>query len=270
MAKLLPVAWLVLALMLSPFVLAEDAVDAEFPGRATYSTIPVMELEDMFAQLDKLHVVDVRSQYEFDVLHVKGAKHVALNDPAFDEKIRQLKAEADLPVVFYCNGKTCYKSYKACDKAKGAGIEGAYAYDAGIFDWAKAHPEASVLLGRSPINPASLITKEAFEARLLPPEQFAEMVHSSSAITVIDIREPMQRAATSLFPNRQTDVTLDDAEGIEATLTAAAKSGAPVLIYDEAGKQVRWFQYYLEDKGIKHYYFMKGGSKAFFKEVLMM
>jgi len=265
MFKALSALGLVLLLLVSSLASAND----EFPGRATYSTIPVMELEELAAQLDKVHVVDVRSKYEFDVLHIKGAVHIALDDPAFVEKLEALKGQANQPVVFYCNGKTCYKSYKACDKAKGRGISDAYAYDAGIFDWAKAQPEASVLLGRSPVDPARLISGDDFNKRLLAPEKFAEMVHSTNA-TVIDIREATQRAATSLFPNRQEDISLDDTAAIDARLARVAQRGGTVLIYDEAGKQVQWFQYYLEDKGIKDYYFMKGGSKAFFKEVLMM
>ncbi|HDP89429.1 MAG TPA: rhodanese-like domain-containing protein [Thioalkalivibrio sp.] len=241
----------------------------EFPGRATYSTIPVMELDELAERLDEVHVVDVRSLYEFNVLHIQGAVHIALDDPDFIGKLQELKQQADQPVVFYCNGKTCYKSYKACDKAKGRGISDAYAYDAGIFDWTKAHPEASVLLGRSPVDPARLISGDDFDKRLLAPEKFAEMVHSGDA-AVIDIREATQRAATSLFPNRQQDISLDDTAGIDAMLSRVAQRGGTVLVYDEAGKQVQWFQYYLEDKGIKDYYFMKGGSKAFFKEVLMM
>ena len=37
------------------------------------------------------------------------------------------------------------------------------------------------------------------------------------------------------------------------------------MVYDEAGNQVRWLQYYLESKGITKYYFMEGGAKNYFQ-----
>jgi len=40
-----------------------------------------------------------------------------------------------------------------------------------------------------------------------------------------------------------------------------------LMIYDAAGKQVRWLQYYLEDKGLKSYYFMAGGINAYYNEM---
>ena len=45
------------------------------------------------------------------------------------------------------------------------------------------------------------------------------------------------------------------------------KSGQPLLVYDESGKQVRWLQYHLDEKGIKNYNFMKGGVKQYFKSL---
>jgi rhodanese-related sulfurtransferase len=259
---------LLLTILLAPGLVLAQSPEYEFPGRAVYSTVKVLELEELHSILGQAHVVDVRSAYEFQTLHIKGAHHIALNDPSFDEKVRALKARQDWPVVFYCNGKTCYKSYRATDKAMGAGIAQVYSYDAGIFDWSRAYPDRAVLLGRSPIDPTRLIGGDKFKAHQLGPEEFASQVHSTNAV-VIDVRESLQRAADSLFPNRQEDIALDDAEGLKALLAAARKQGRRLLIYDEAGKQVRWLQYTLEDQGVSDYYFMRGGVKAFYKEVLM-
>ena len=41
----------------------------------------------------------------------------------------------------------------------------------------------------------------------------------------------------------------------------------PLLIYDEAGKQVRWLMYRIEDLNVNEYYFMKGGMKQYFKSL---
>ncbi|MFX1517887.1 MAG: sulfurtransferase, partial [Promethearchaeota archaeon] len=47
----------------------------------------------------------------------------------------------------------------------------------------------------------------------------------------------------------------------------ALKENKTLLIYDAAGKQVRWLQYYLEDKGLKSYYFMAGGINAYYSDL---
>ena len=39
-----------------------------------------------------------------------------------------------------------------------------------------------------------------------------------------------------------------------------------LLIFDQVGKQVAWLMYYLEDKGYKDYYFLKGGATSVFKD----
>lgn len=239
-----------------------------FPGRALFSTVAPMSLEDLAKQREAVHVVDVRTRFEFDTLHIAGSVHIDLNDTAFVDKVKALQAQRPAPVVFYCNGKTCYKSYQACDKVISAGVKDVYAYDAGLFDWVKAYPNASVLLGRSPVDPARLIDEARFKERLLTPEKFGEMVHGGKVV-VLDISDRLQRAATALFPNLQRSISLDEPAALESLMAEVGNSGQTLLVYDEAGKQIQWFQYYLEDRGVKSYYFMKGGAKAFFKEVLM-
>ena len=39
-----------------------------------------------------------------------------------------------------------------------------------------------------------------------------------------------------------------------------------LVIFDQVGKQVLWLMYYLEDKGYKNYYFLKGGATSVLKE----
>ena len=61
---------------------------------------------------------------------------------------------------------------------------------------------------------------------------------------------------------------MDEQLKLNKLLATVKKSGKTLLVYDEAGKQVRWLQYYLEDKGIPTYYFMSGGVKAYFRGFL--
>ena len=55
------------------------ASDAAFPHRAQFKNVPIMSPESLRKDLDKVVVVDVRSRYEFETLHIKGALHIVLS-----------------------------------------------------------------------------------------------------------------------------------------------------------------------------------------------
>jgi rhodanese-related sulfurtransferase len=252
---------LILCLLLPGQILAQDE---DFPGRAVYPKVKVYDTETLNKSFGEVIIVDVRSKYEYDTLHVNTAVNVPLNSNKFSQKIAELQAGSK-PLVFYCNGHTCYKSYKAVVKADKAGLNNIFAYDSGIFDWAKAHPDKATMLGKSPVDPKRLISKSELKKFLLDPKQFAAKIDSKTLI--LDIREPAQRGLTDLYPYRQENISMDKKEKLNRYLTKVKKSGQTLLIYDEAGKQVRWLQYYLQDIGLKNYYFMAGGAKQFFKDI---
>jgi len=243
------------------------AEQGEFPGRSIYSQVPTISTEDFTSRFDEFVVIDVRSLFEYDTLHVKGARHIPLYDREFAAKAKQLMQETGKQLVFYCNGRTCYKSYKAATKLRAAGVrEGAYAYDAGVMDWARANPELTVLLGESPIDPQRLLGKAEFESHLLSPDDFADRIAASADPLVVDIRSRSQRRSVGLFVFVEQNIPLERSSDLEPVVNEAIASGKPLLVYDMAGKQVRWLQYYLESKGVQDYYFMRGGVRDFFKK----
>ncbi len=246
---------------------AHGAESDEYPNRALYPDVRIITTDELRKRLDTSIIVDVRSRYEFDTLHIKGARNVPLHSPRFVEQIRQLSAEhPDKRIVFYCNGKTCRKSYKAARRAQKYDVKNVFAYDAGIFDWARAHPEQAVLLGKSPVPADRLISRETFKAHLLEPEAFLEKAHQPGAI-VIDIRDIRQREGISLLPPGQEQREPLDNEALRKHVELARKEGRPLLIYDAVGKQVRWLQYFLEQEGVKDYWFMRGGIKAYLDDL---
>lgn len=168
-------------------------------------------------------------------------------------------------MVFYCNGRTCEKSYRAALKAKQGGLSQVFAFDGGIPDWANAYPKETELLGKPLNDTAKLIGKEQFEAHLLDPKDFAERVGKNGV--AIDARDRFQRNATGLFIGREKQAPFDDRAAWKRIVAEAGRHGKPLLIYDEVGKQVRWLQYFLEEEGVKAYYFMKGGAKGFFESL---
>lgn len=234
----------------------------EFPHRPLYPDVQLMSTEELGKKNGKSVIIDVRSRYEYDTLHIKDARNIPLTNRNFIEELRKIRQSTNDPIVFYCNGKTCAKSYEAVVLAIRARVPNTYAYDYGIFVWAKAYPEKTVLLGKSPINVDDLIGDEKFKAHVLSPKEFEEKIGPSTL--VLDVRDLVQRD-TLLFPTREERIPLDRKSKIEELLGKVRKENKTLLIYDKAGHQVKWFQYHLESNGIKNYFFMKGGSDGHYQ-----
>jgi len=260
---LLPLALLLGSL---PVFAAETEPHPDFPSRELFPYVPVMELEQLNGQFDQVVIVDVRSEYEYDTLHISNALNIPLARRDFAEQIRQLRAETDKPIVFYCNGRTCRKSYKATQKAIRADIDNVFAFDAGIFDWTKAQPDKAVLLGKSPVDPERLIGSDKLKAHMLSPEEFMKYGERDDVI-ILDVRDRFQREAVAIFPSRQISVALDNAE-LDGYIRQARDQGKTLLVYDAVGKQVRWLQYHIEDAGVQNYYFMSKGAQGFYDLLL--
>jgi len=255
-------------LVLLVWVGASGAASADtiaLPHRATYKNVPVVEIEQLPGQLQSSWIVDVRSAYEFDTLHIKGAFNIPLNRKTFRRDLERLLYLEQKPIVFYCNGGTCKKSYKAVIKAQKAGLKNIAAYDAGIYNWARRYPEHSVLLGSSPMKSWQFISNSEFKDRLLHADEFSAM--KTKKATVLDIRDVAQRD-NPLFPFEEKRAQLKDMEKIKNIVRKAKASNKTLLVYDKVGKQVRWFQYFLEKENVKNYYFMKGGSEHYFEQTL--
>ena len=107
------------------------------------------------------------------------------------EKQEQKKAEHDKQEKAKWDAMTDEekKAYKAAQKAMIAGVENAYAYDAGIPEWARVYPEATQLLGATIKDPESqLISKANFKDHVLDWAGFQDL-QGKDAIMTIDVRD---------------------------------------------------------------------------------
>ncbi len=239
--------------------------DEEYPNRVLYPEVPYISLEDLYKQKDNTLIVDVRSAYEYETLRIKDAVNISLNSADYLERIKTLRAKSNKTIAFYCNGKTCRKSYKAARRALRADINNVVAYDAGIFDWASQYPQDSELLGKSPIKPGQLISSKKFKQHQLETDDF--MNKASKRAIILDVRDPTQRDGLFIFNGSEIPVPLDN-DKMQKYINQAKSQNKPLMIYDAVGKQVRWLQYYLEDQKLGSYYFMQGGAKSFFDGLL--
>lgn len=236
----------------------------EFPARKLYPAVPYIELDDFHAKRHKVIVVDVRSAYEFETLRIKGAINIPLASPDYVQRMQQLREDnPDTQIVTYCNGKTCKKSYKAVQKCRNHNIPNVVAYDAGIMDWARAYPGEALLLGKTLGDPQKLISKTRLKSHMVKPQDFeAALVRTD--IIVLDVRDRFQREGLALFPGIDRRAALDKKEEIKKYVEQAKRENKTLMVYDAAGKQVRWLMYYLEEEGLKNYKFMSGGANAYY------
>ena len=257
----------IVVLLFTQQVFAKET-KTEFPGRDLYPEVPYIALQDFYQKLKRKEVVvvDVRSSLEFDTLRVKEAINIPLASKTFVSEMRKLRLSEDRPIIVYCNGKTCMKSYKAARKCSIEKIKNVKAYDAGIMDFAKSFPKDALLLGKTLENPKKLISKAEFKKHLISPDKFGDRIANTSDI-VLDVRDRFQREGISIFVGREYRVSIDNKRRLDRYINKAKKEKKTLLIYDAAGKQVRWLQYYLEDKGLRSYYFMKGGINAYYKDM---
>ncbi len=228
-----------------------------FPLRDKYKNVTIILHDELYRQLDQVLVIDVRSKYEYDTIHIINAINVPISNLGFIPRLKEIRQNDPRPIVFYCNGITCEKSYKASEKAQHHGITQVSTLDLGIRGWTHSHPDAAVLFGETPVPLNDLITTEHFSNHSLSPEIFLQTIDVNTL--VVDIRDPFQRTV-KIFEKISSNVPLSRFPDL---LIRAKKNNKTLLIFDAVGKQVRWLQYSLEHEKFDDYYFMEGGVDAF-------
>ena len=257
MKKWFAIASLLFATSVSAAVPEDNS--QKFPHRAKFRNVAVMESEQLRKEFDNVIIVDVRSHYEYETLHIKGAVHIPLSKEKLPAAVRELRTKSPKTVVFYCNGTTCKKSYEAAELAANAGISDVRAYDAGLEAWTKQFPDLSVLLG-GPVKASDLISHEEYKKHLITAADFDARMEKGAVM--LDIRDLRQRDV-ALYPMREIRAPLDDSQKIAEAVADVKRTRKPLLVYDKVGKQTRWFQYYLEKQGVKEYYFLEGGAEGY-------
>ena len=237
----------------------------KFPGRKIYSNVHHISTEQLYQQRQQSIIVDARSKQEFQTLHIKNAINIplSLSKDNFINKLELLRKGNNKAIVFYCNGHSCIKSYKAARRAMlFSKLDNIYAYDTGVFDWTRQHPNEAELLGESPVKIDQLIPKKTLQKHMLPALKFIRSAAGNSEI--LDIRDRSQRDDFYVFAGFEHSIPLGNTEKLTAYIKKIKYQKKTLYVYDAVGEQVRWLQYYLEKQNIKNYYFMKGGASAYF------
>lgn len=217
-----------------------------------------VELEQIF---ELVHLVDCRSRFEYDILHMKNAVHVPVGNMV-REDLELLRAKDPAKaIVFYGNGEPCPESRAAFVKAAKWGYTNIFSYRGSIFNWAKERPEKARFWGEilGPDSQDQLFAADHFLENSLPPGPFLEASQQAGTM-VVDIRDMAERSSFSIsLPNAQ-HFPID-------RLVKLIKSGSRkvrgkrVFIIDCCGGRSQWLAFVLVDSGID-YVFLKGGVAA--------
>lgn len=242
-------------------LLAPTLVQAndDYPLRDKYPEVKWIDTDELYDALGDAIVVDARNAMEYNVIHIAGSRNYLVGKMKKGDLLQLRALSSETPLVFYCNGHNCSKSYKAAEKARFWGFDNIYAYDAGIFEWSEAYPEQveffDEVLSAAELK-TKLIGKSDFAAACLEPEQFMAKVNQGS-YRLFDVRDRKERGENPMRLTGTTKLTVDEMVGFLAKPGALPSSG--LLVFDNVGKQVRWMQYYFEKHGITDYHFLKGG-----------
>lgn len=123
---------------------------AETPESLPGATLVTAE-EVLKMQAAGMLVIDARIASEYADAHIKGAisipyrekseKSVTFDAGQDEFALAKLPADKATPMIIYCNGPECWKSFKASTAAIKNGYSKIYWYRAGFPDWrAKGFP----------------------------------------------------------------------------------------------------------------------------------
>lgn len=127
-------------LLIAGHVMAEKVTTPESIEGAT-----VVDAEWVKANFGKVSVFDARKKGEYVEQHVPGATNVPYKEKSaksvdFDETkdkwdMSKYPSDKDTPIVVYCNGPKCWKSYKSVKRLVRNGYKNVYWLREGFPGW---------------------------------------------------------------------------------------------------------------------------------------
>ena len=101
-------------------------------GAETISAERAKELFD-----EGVKFIDVRSPRLYNRRHIPGTHHLDLKE-VYNEQSLAAVADRDEPIVIYCSGVKCSRSYRATEQAVSWGYSKIHYFRGGIADWRDA------------------------------------------------------------------------------------------------------------------------------------
>lgn len=240
-----------------------------YPENTGLSTTPTINTADLYERYTNNNavIVDVRSRIEYETTHIEGSIHIPVGKLNFIDNLKKrVSSSSNKIIAFYCNGGNCLKAPAATEKALEAGIKNCFAYYEGIPGWAEAHPDKTILRGKSISSDNQLIPKSEFKKRTLSFEEFKKAIEDNPNALVIDVRDNIQKSG-SLPGISMRVISMPIDKFILNFVNKKRELTKSLYIFDQVGKQVVSLQYDLNENDYTDYWFLsKGATKVLGKQ----
>lgn len=250
------------ALAMGTPALAHTAImgpDADFPLREKYNDCQTVSSEQLASWMGQAIIVDARNNVEFDVIHIDGAVNILVDKMTEASLLKLREKNGETPIVFYCNGVTCSKSYKATVKAMEMGFENVFVFDAGVFTFFTLYPEHGKFFGET-LKPgqveSSLISKDELSSISIQPAEFIEKA-TNGGYAVFDVRDTKDRNEFPINLPGVKKISMD--QFVKFLDRSGSIPSSQFVVLDNVGKQVKWLHYYLKQAGRTDFFFLEGG-----------
>lgn len=257
-------------------VSACSANDTEtFPKRKFYPQLNYIDTQEFAEGIknNQYDVIDVRDATSFQALHVKNSSNIFIKHKAFEQEILDFVTNSKNPMVIYCNGISCSKSYvasaKIIDLFTRKGIKKkVYTYDSGINAIAYSHNELVLKNGKEVSQSNPLIDFEKIKKHTLEPIEFESYLskHHNSEYALLDIREKNEQALLKIFMfKKEKKISLTQRDKLIKFLNQVKQDKKTLMVYDLAGRQINGLYELLKITGIKQWHYMEGGEFGYSK-----
>lgn len=244
-----------------------------FPKRQYYPQLNYILTAELATGLknNQFNVVDVRDQTSFNALHIKNAANIFIKSKAFDKQILDLVNQNNKPLVIYCNGISCGKSYVASDNVikllKKKHIDRkVLTYDSGINAIAHAHNDLVQKNGQDISADNPLIAQDKIKQHTLKAGEFESYLaeHTMQDYALLDIRDKHEKIIFKLFVTySQKNISLDKKDKLIKFLNKVKQKNKTLLVYDSAGRQINGLYELLTITGIKNWHYLEGGENGY-------
>jgi rhodanese-related sulfurtransferase len=247
--------------------------DESFPKRPYYPQLSYIDTQSFSEGLknQQFQVIDVRDATSYQALHVKDAKNIFIKSDSFDNDILTLLKSSKLPIVVYCNGISCSKSYDASVKIldlvkKNKLSHIVYTYDSGINALAYEHNELVLKNGKPVSSDNPLIAINEIQKHTLAPADFEKYLHEteSDQFALLDIRENNEKIIFNLFMfQKDKKIPLTNRDKLIRFLNKVKQDKKTLMVYDLAGRQINGLYELLNITGIKKWHYLEGGEYGY-------
>lgn len=257
----------------TPEAMPDEPINKQFPNRKFYPGLNYLSTNQMVSDVSagKYLIIDARPELGYNTLHIKESANIHSGDKQFVEKFLQLIEQNKKPIVFYCGGLTCLKSYKASTKAmqelnKRKIKRDVYTYDSGITAFAYASPDWVLKNGKpvSPENPILNVKKLKKHAK--KAEDFVELIENDEEnnYIILDVRERSQRILSKLFMfKKEHRITVLEPEKLIEFLNETKASDQLLMVYGAVEKQIESVFQLIQMTGVKKWFYLEGGEYAY-------